>query len=358
MLSFAMSVFPTLKLPKPSYVRTFNPAMVIAALLGLWTVTSIASFAKAQELDLQWMDPTLQHSPRMAMQMVAQMDAGQMLLPSAYSFDHDPRDGGDRTIDGYVRTSAATAQNGLYSPGAGWVSSLVLPGSAQLVDKKWGRGALYLGVEIAVWAIYASNESNARKGERAYERFANQQWSVVKYAQWILDYHEAHGLSNPYLSDLQQQVNGLQPAFDIQTDWARVPIELLRNVERNTLYVYGTQRGANNFSHVMPDYGSQQYYELVSKYYQYGPGWSDFDPTDVFLPWNGSEMSPFFYEGRDQAQAFNDHYRTASSMLSIVILNHVISAFDSFFSRQLAQARLELAAPSTPSEVATLRLHF
>lgn len=358
MLSSDMSVLPTLPFRLHCYVRPFNPTMVIAAFLGWWTVTSMASIAEGQDLDLQWIDPTLQHSPRMAMQMDAQMDVGRMLLPFESSFEKNLLDQHPLELDNEGRRSSQATQQGLYSPGIGWVSSLVLPGSAQLVDKKWGRGALYAGVEIAVWAIYASNESNARKGERAYERFANQQWSVVKYAQWILDYHEAHGLSNPYLSDLKQQVNGLQPAFDIQTDWARVPIELLRNVERNTLYVYGTQRGANNFSHVMPDYGSQQYYELVSKYYQYGPGWSDFDPIDVFLPWNGSEMSPFFYEGRDQAQAFNDHYRTASSMLSLVILNHVISAFDSFFSRQLAHAKLELAAPSTPSEVATLRLHF
>ncbi|MDR9446789.1 MAG: hypothetical protein RI519_03530 [Balneolaceae bacterium] len=286
-----------------------------------------------QQLSL--MGPTLQHSPRMALQLEEQ-------LGGPYRSDLDPK----------------SSLQGLYSPGVGWASSLILPGSAQLVDQQWVRGGLYLGLEVAVWAIYASNESSARTGERAYEQYANQNWSVVKYAQWIIDYHEAHGLSNPHLSDLQAKVNGKQPAYNIDVDWNRVPIETLRNVERNTLYVYGTQRGVNNFSHVMPDYGSQQYYELVSKYYQYGPGWSDFDPSDLYLPWDGSEMSPNFYEGRDKAQAFNDQYRTASSMLSLVILNHVISAFDSFFSRRLAQSRLELDAPSTPSEVATFRLHF
>lgn len=343
------------------YVQTLFAATLLVGLFG-WSGLSTLTMAQGQEsLQLEvemerqadtqpmhWVNPPLQRSPRMALQLekhlvgsnTSQSNPWRLLTNSPQARD------------------ARSALQGLYSPGVGWASSLILPGSAQLVDQQWVRGGLYLGLEVAVWAIFASNESAARKGERAYERFANQQWSVVKYAQWIIDYHEAHGLSNPYLSDLQQQVNGLQPSYDIQTDWAQVPIGTLRNVERNTLYVYGTQRGSNNFSHVMPDYGSQQYYELVSKYYQYGPGWADFDPTDVYLPWNGTEMSPNFYEGRDKAQAFNDHYRTASSMLSLVIMNHVISAFDSFFTRRLAQSRLELSAPSTPSEVATLRVYF
>lgn len=341
-----------------SRCHRLSQALVVGSfIVGLfgWSTVSTLAMAQHQQIvkteleslehvqSLDWLDPTLQQSPRMALQLE------NHLLGLIVS---------DEWTNLEMTMDSKTALQGLYSPGVGWASSLILPGSAQLVDQQWVRGGLYLGLEVAVWAIYASNESSARKGERAYERFANQHWSVVKYAQWIIDYHDAHGLSNPYLSDLQQQVNGLEPAYDIQVDWARVPIGTLRNVERNTLYVYGTQRGANNFSHVMPDYGSQQYYELVSKYYQYGPGWADFDPTDVYLPWNGSEMSPNFYEGRDLAQAFNDQYRTASSMLSLVIMNHMISAFDSFFSRRLAQSRLELSAPSTPSEVATLRLHF
>lgn len=342
--------------------RSLQTLVLASLLVGLFGWNSLSTQAMAQgqesvqlgvEYDqdnqpMRWMDPSLKSSPRMALKL-------EEHLVGSKNTDTDPWTSWTNLA---LETDSKAALQGLYSPGVGWMSSLILPGSAQLVDQQWARGGLYLGLEVAVWAIFASNESAARKGERAYERFANQQWSVVKYAQWIIDYHDAHGLSNPYLSDLQQQVNGLQPAYDIQVDWARVPIGTLRNVERNTLYVYGTQRGANNFSHVMPDYGSQQYYELVSKYYQYGPGWSDFDPTDVYLPWNGSDMSPKFYEGRDKAQAFNDQYRTASSMLSLVIMNHVISAFDSFFSRRLAQSRLELSAPSTPSEVATLRLHF
>lgn len=270
----------------------------------------------------------------------------------------------------YQRSSSISSTASIASPqtdflnplrtksGLAFLSSALLPGSAQLANGKPIRGALYMVIEAGALILHADQQSKARRKERAYESYANSNWSVVKYARWLVGYHDYHNLSNSNIEELRNLVRNVNPAFSIDVDWRAIPIRLLRDVERNTLYVYGTQRGSNNFSHVMPDYGSQQYYELISKYYQYGPGWKDFPESKFVLPWNGSEMSDQFYTGRDQAEAFNDHYRLASNMVSVLILNHVFSAFDAYFTVSLKNSRLQAHAPISADQSLRLTWEF
>lgn len=242
--------------------------------------------------------------------------------------------------------------------GVAFMGSAILPGSAQFANGKPLRGALYLAIEAGALILHADQQSKARRKEREYESYANSNWSVVKYARWLVGYHDYHNLSNSRIEELRNLVRNVNPAFSIDVDWKAIPIRLLRDVERNTLYVYGTLKGANSFSHVMPDYGSQQYYELISKYYQYGPGWQDFPETKFVLPWNGSEMSAQFYLGRDRAEVFNDHYRLASNMVSVLILNHVFSAFDAYFTVNLKNSRLQAQPPVSADQALRFTLEF
>lgn len=244
------------------------------------------------------------------------------------------------------------------NPGASFLASALLPGSAQLAQRNPVRGALYLAVEAVALAVHADQIGKARNGEAAYERYADGNWSVVRYARWLVGYHDFHGLANPHIEQLRLQVTRLRPAYDTSIDWPAIPISLLRDVERNTLYIYGQIPGRNTFSHVMPDYGSQQYYELISKYYQYGPGWSDFPDGKFTLPWDGTEMTDQFYLGRDRAERFNDQYRTASNMVSVVILNHLFAAFDGYFTAKVRQSRVSLAAPVSMVQPLRMRMDF
>lgn len=260
-------------------------------------------------------------------------------------------DNGSTSASGFIQTLQT-------KPGAAFLTSAAVPGSAQLANRSFLRAALYLAMEAATLTIHTTQNAKARTKEASYERYANGNWSVVKYAAWLVDYHDFHELDNPYIEDLRSIVTGVNPAYDISVDWKAIPIDLLRNVERNTLYVYMLSRGANSFSHVMPDYGSQQYYELISKYYQYGPGWSDFNPTLFTLPWNGTAMTSQFYEGRDRAEIFNNHYRTAGNMLTLLIANHMISAFDAYFSVALKQSRVSMTAGADFNQPVNLRWAF
>lgn len=253
-------------------------------------------------------------------------------------------------------------------PGWALVSSAILPGSGQAANGKWVRAGIYLLAEAVTLTVHFASLQQARDREQRYEQFADNNWSVLTYAQWLVDYHDQNNLQNEFIDDLRNQVQGETPAYDTDSDWPAVDIELLRNVERNTPFVYpGDDPIGNPFSHVMPDYGSQQYYELISKYYQYGPGWVDFgqdrngNPLDsrYQLDWNGSDMPFNFFRGANLAEQFNDKYRLAGNMLSLIILNHMVSAFDAFITVRLKNKRIETEANMLkPAQTFTIKYRF
>jgi hypothetical protein len=83
----------------------------------------------------------------------------------------------------------------------------------------------------------------------------------------------------------------------------------------------------------MPDYGSQQYYELMSKYYQFGPGWKDYTDNPGPRNWTPAEMSASWFFHGSLGKRFNDDFRAAELAINLVLLNHFVSAFDAFIVR-------------------------
>jgi hypothetical protein len=82
------------------------------------------------------------------------------------------------------------------------------------------------------------------------------------------------------------------------------------------------------FSHTLPPYGEQQYFELIGKYPQFNQGWDDapanFDYGDPLTP-------RFRYYSVERGKA-NDHYATATTFVTIALVNHALSAVDAAWS--------------------------
>ncbi|MFY0698728.1 MAG: hypothetical protein JXR11_12795 [Balneola sp.] len=252
-------------------------------------------------------------------------------------------------------------------PGVAFLSSAILPGSAQAANGKWARAGVYLAVEAFSIFYYINRNNVAKDQERAYEAFTHQEWSVVAYSQWLIGYYDNNGLSHEKLDQLRTMVGGLDPDFsDTRNDWNRVNINLLQEIERETDLVCGTC-GSGDFSHVLPAYGSQQYYELISKYYQFEGGWSDFYAENVavnnsnydYLYDNKGDLaSPLFLLGAERADRFNNNYRRAGNILNLLVINHVVSAFDALFSVKLKNAQVQASANMMRPDSFSLTLHF
>ncbi len=240
--------------------------------------------------------------------------------------------------------------------------SAIMPGISQAAHGNWFRAGLYLAVEVAALYTFFEYRDRGSRQERSYEHFSDQNWSVVQYANWIIKYHDENNLSNPHLEDMRDMMNGREAAFDTSTDWNAVDINVLRAAERNTLYVTTDDQYASNFSHELPAFGSQQYYELISKYYQYAAGWRDYYQQKNISPYlidrTGGNASPFFWSGRDQARDFNDNYRFSNKMLSLLILNHFVSAFDAYFTVRLRNRYIETSLGGTPDRQFRLTYRF
>lgn len=257
------------------------------------------------------------------------------------------------------------------SPGLAFLSSALLPGSAQALNGNWIRAGLFAAVEATAIILAIDYRNRGVRGERNYEQRADQNWSVVQYAQWLVEYHDVHNINNPYIEDLRDQVSGLTPAFDTGADWPAVDITLLRNSERNTRYFTTDDQSANNFSHTLPAYGSQQYYELIAKYYQYQAGWRDYhDFHDqlghtendynqrYFFDRNGAYASPLFWQFADDADRFNSLYRKGRTFQMLLIANHVASAFDALFTVQLKQNKIEATPSIIPGRQISMTVRF
>ncbi|CAN5230074.1 hypothetical protein BH23BAC3_BH23BAC3_10650 [soil metagenome] len=251
------------------------------------------------------------------------------------------------------------------NPGFALLSSAILPGSGQMVNNNWIRGGLYAALELTSIYFIVEFRNRGNRGEQRYENFADQNWSVTQYAKWLVDYHDINGLSNSHLAELRNMVGGLEPAFDTSVDWQNINIDILRNVERGTPYITPDANQTSNFSHILPGYGSQQYYELIAKYFQYQAGWSDYyqhhqanDTNPFRIGRAGDKASPLFFEGATLAEQFNEDFRVSKNFTMVLIANHVISAFDSYFTFQLKQNRLQATTSAVPSSYLQLTYHF
>jgi hypothetical protein len=282
----------------------------------------------------------------------------------------------------YISESGSIFDAPRNSPGIAMLSSAIIPGSGQAINGKWGRAAAYFLAEAVSLAYYFNQNAQAKDNERAYEAYADQNWSVLAYAQWLVAYSEANGLTNGYEA-LQSELALLSPGDqnpnfgNTSDDWRKVNLTTLRNVEVETRFVFDNPAGCGSndppncqikseFSHVVQDYGSQQYYELMSKYYQFQPGWQDFHTQRLSdgnghiyqYTWNRDMITGNFIEGRDRAYEFNENYRQAGNILKFLVVNHVISAFDAFFTVKLKNSRLETQANLVVEESVSLIWHF
>jgi hypothetical protein len=207
--------------------------------------------------------------------------------------------------------------------------SAFLPGSGQLYNRQPVRALLYATVEgLSWWALWHYR----RSGDRAFaavRAYARQHWSVVRYARWLNGYS---GYDGPPVS-----IRG-EPTGDGERDWALVDLRELNAAERRARFHNGMP-----FSHELPPYGSQQYYELIGKYFQFAPGWSDYNGADN--PQDRRNVPDRFWAYARQHARANELLRYAEYALMALTANHVLSALDALISARLHNVRIRVHGP-------------
>jgi hypothetical protein len=186
-----------------------------------------------------------------------------------------------------------------------------------------GAGEVYIGgttnyikagafALIEAVSIYYSISYNQRGDAQTnfFQNYADQRWSVVKYAHWIND--NTSGVKVTIYAPDAQHPNPWQ-----QVDWVSL------NAAEDAI-------SATGFTHKLPPHGEQQYYELIGKYPQYARGWEDDIQADNLA--NPDYSSPEFKAYSIMRGDANDLYKVSARGTAILYVNHVLSIFDAIWS--------------------------
>lgn len=197
------------------------------------------------------------------------------------------------------------------SPFLAGILSLLVPGAGEIYSEEYLKAGIFIALEAAVITTAVIYDGKGDDKTTKFQNYAdaynnpNHNWSVVKYAQWLVQYEHNND------QDLLNRI--IISSDETLPPWQRVNWTELNAAEKG--------------SHKLPRHGEQQYYELIGKYHQYSSGWNDFTGGG-----NKDQLSPnfLFYSGmRGEA---NDFYSVASTAVIGIYVNHFLSALDAVWS--------------------------
>jgi hypothetical protein len=219
--------------------------------------------------------------------------------------------------DTYVKLDDAFPPSG-QSEKSPWLAGLLsaaVPGAGEFYSGSYIKAGVFFGIEVASWAISISYN---RKGDRQtefYKAYADAHYSPIRYAEWLYKYVDQ---INPAID------KGQYDLFNEQYDPnSGAPFSYLNWTQLNRMeYAVG-----DGFTHRLPVYGEQQYYELIGKYKQFSKGWDDEpDEFDHTTP----EAKYYYYA--EQFNLADKYYINAGRWVTVIVANHVLSALDAAWS--------------------------
>lgn len=240
-------------------------------------------------------------------------------------------------------------------------ASAVLPGAGQWLNNQRVKAVVAVGLEAAIITGYVVTRQNGLRAEDDFRAFAHDRWNPAQYASWLNDYREY--LNDEYAASITappvniiQGVDLTRPSSWSVSDQAAVRqmFDQIQAIERQAFH---PETGAA-FSHQLPDFGDQQYYELIGKYFQFAPGWDDYpawrgaddgylaaiDPEMTGSGGSKPNVSATFYSYADDHAHAQDLLRTASRISLLLVFNHIIAGIDAAVSAKLHNDRMERGA--------------
>ena len=222
---------------------------------------------------------------------------------------------------------SSTSDEPTKSPWIASIMSLAVPGAGEVYTGSYLKGAIFFAADVAFWTTAYLYDKKGDHQTDVFQDYANAHWNAVRYANWTL---QNLNTINPAVSQSSENTyrqniygttntvdpNGCGPPFDC-INWVA-----LNAMERDV--------ANNGYTHTLPYYNQQQYYELIGKYDQFSRGWDDADLTDISMPIKrNSKRMTEYSEMRAQA---NNYYDVAGTFVSVAVVNHILSALDAFWS--------------------------
>jgi hypothetical protein len=274
--------------------------------LGLWLLFVQTVFAGEDERSIMLRSP----DPKFTVTGNAQIDFfGQQVLSSQLQSETNS------SLEGHLKSPWLAA--GL---------SVVLPGAGEFYAESYWKAAAFLAIDVTLIALAYSFDKKADRQDAANGRYADEHWSVVRYIEKTFE-------TFPEI-DRARYAGILNPNTSLPS-WERVDWNLLNQLEREVGSGAGDIR--RSYSHTLPRRPEQQYYELIGKYGQYTLGWDDH--SGAYNPYESQNTGRFRLYAGERAKA-EDWYSTASTFVTVTIINHLLSAADAAWTAATFNKRL------------------
>lgn len=232
-----------------------------------------------------------------------------------------------KSIKDSIKTDYNSEMPGKKSPILAGAMSLIVPGAGEAYTKNYWKTAAFVAIEAAAIIVAVKYDKKGNDQTESFQNYADANWSVVKYAQWVI----------------RNKLNGVDPGIIISDNtslppWERINWGMLNHVESTE----------DVGSHTLPVHGKQQYFEEIGKYHQYAPGWNDFPENQT----TNVPISPNFnYYSGERGKA-NDFYSIASTFVKVIVANHFLSAIDAAWSATRYNKKLNISMKMKEMDVA------
>ncbi|MCA9734765.1 MAG: hypothetical protein H6696_06320 [Deferribacteres bacterium] len=163
--------------------------------------------------------------------------------------------------------------------------SALIPGAGQLYNKNHYRAIGFVSFEILGVFYYINQNNEGKDLENVYEAYADEHWIEDRY--W--------------------------DALATASGEDRDDMEALRTYE------------SGRWSHHLPEWRNQTYYENIGKYDQFNSGWDD---AQSDFGRDSQLREDYTFMRKDS----NDAFKRAGTAISLVILNHLVSALEAGYS--------------------------
>jgi len=200
------------------------------------------------------------------------------------------------------------------SPGKAFLMSAILPGAGELYSGAKWRALAFAGVEVFSWVMYFNQKNRGEDLESQYMKFADENWSLSQLYQMGALGYQLTGLSGQHgegfgSHSIYVEYNG-------------------KEYEGNTLLLdtalVGWESYINNGE--LTPVKTRDYYENIGKYDQFAGGWSDFDIYNKLAD-SVVTVSKLRDKYLTQRKKSNDALKMATNFATVVMFNHLISAF-------------------------------
>lgn len=235
----------------------------------------------------------------------SQQTGEQIILTGNLSLDSKT------TLNDYYENATPQFQlsdgNNKKSPLLAGLLSAVIPGAGEFYAESYWKAGIFAAIEAAAITVAIIYNNKGDKATDEFKAFANENWSARRYAEWLNTYRVELGITN----------DPIDPDRVDRGDYSQL------NANERQVNV-----GGKAFSHQLPPYGDQQYYELIGKYHQFNHGWSDSDGTMEWL----NNISPNFILYADMHIKPDNIYRVANTAVIGLYVNHLLSALDAIWT--------------------------